>query len=93
MVYPQTDAEFTKSHKSDLIQFGVCGRWLSGTCDRDPCPFEHALPQAIDLSSDEWKIAAKGAAEYRAKRRAEFDSHKPAADRSIGFLARSKCLQ
>ena len=69
-VYPGQDAEWVRTHQSDLVAYRICSRFLKqGHCDAPDCHFKHQLPEKIDINGEEWKAAAARGAEYRAKYR------------------------
>ena len=75
LVHPANDSAWTRSHRPELVSFGICSRFLkTGDCTADGCPFEHGLPHSIDLASQAWTDAVKKAAPFRA-RLAEKNEH------------------
>ena len=71
LVFPKEDSTWVAYHKSDLIAFGMCSLIMhKGDCDRENCPYDHDLPQKIDLDSAAWKTAVVKSEAYRARKKA-----------------------
>ena len=68
LIYPDANADWVRTHRPELVSFGICSRFLkNGDCSADGCPFEHGIPASIDLNSTAWKDAVQKAAAYRAR--------------------------